>query len=103
VSELDAAENSQHGPDVWISPTPPPDNDWATPNFIKRYNLMCDAMLFRIESSSSHVHLGKSDVESWANATGSSYRMSDDIEPDWSRVRILLDEASFIMDYVDFL
>lgn len=45
---------------------------------------------------------GTADVESWANGTGSSYRMSDDIQPDWARILIILNEASFIMNYVGF-
>ena len=45
---------------------------------------------------------GTADVESWANGTGSSYRMSDDIEPNWARILLILNEASFIMNYVGF-
>jgi alpha-galactosidase len=45
---------------------------------------------------------GTADIQTRANETGSSYRMSHDIQPDWARIMSNLNEASFIMGYVGF-
>lgn len=81
----------------------PPGYNWATSNSTKRYNRMRDALLAQNRTIQYSMCIwGTADVESWANGTGSSYRMSDDIEPNWARILLILNEASFIMNYVGF-
>ncbi|KAK3116543.1 hypothetical protein LTR53_002967 [Teratosphaeriaceae sp. CCFEE 6253] len=38
----------------------------------------------------------------WANATGNSWRMSNDINPTWGRILEILNVNSFLGDYTDF-
>jgi alpha-galactosidase len=81
----------------------PADYDWSTSNSTKRYNLMRDALLAQNRTIQFSMCIwGTADIQSWANGTGSSYRMSNDIQPDWSRVLAILNEASFIMNDVSF-
>lgn len=81
----------------------PPGYNWSTSNSTKRFDRMRDALLAQHRTIQYSMCIwGTANVESWANGTGSSYRMSDDIQPDWERVMIILNEASFIMNYVDF-
>lgn len=77
--------------------------DWSTSNSTKRYDQMRDALLAQNRTIQFSMCIwGTADIQSWANGTGSSYRMSDDISPDWSRVLIILNEASFIRNSVGF-
>jgi alpha-galactosidase len=81
----------------------PPVYNWATSNSTKRYNRMRDALLAQNRTIQFSMCIwGTADVQSWANGTGSSYRMSEDIEPNWARILLILNEASFIMNYVGF-
>jgi alpha-galactosidase len=41
-------------------------------------------------------------VQEWGNTTGSSWRVTGDITPDWARVAEILNENSFLLNYVDF-
>jgi alpha-galactosidase len=45
---------------------------------------------------------GTADVFSWGNSTGVSWRMSNDIEPDWADVTRILNENSFRLDSIGF-
>lgn len=83
---------------------PAPSNyDWSTSNSAKRFNRMRDALSKQSRTIQLSMCIwGTADIQTWANGTGSSYRMSDDIQPDWDRVLIILNEASFIMNYVGF-
>ncbi|KAG9957535.1 alpha-galactosidase 1, partial [Aureobasidium melanogenum] len=38
----------------------------------------------------------------WGNGTGQSWRMSNDINPSWSRILQILNQNSFLSDYGDF-
>jgi len=45
---------------------------------------------------------GQAEVWSWGNETGSSWRMSGDITPTWSRIVYILNDNSFLLNSVDF-
>jgi alpha-galactosidase len=45
---------------------------------------------------------GNANVQTWGNQTGSSWRHSGDIDPNWGRMLALLNENSFNLNYVDF-
>lgn len=45
---------------------------------------------------------GLAHVEKWGNATAESWRMSGDITPDWPRIATILNENSFLTQYINF-
>lgn len=45
---------------------------------------------------------GTADVFSWGNDTAISWRLSNDIDPSWSRVKNILNQATFHLDSVGF-
>ena len=64
---------------------------------------MRDALLAQIRTILfSLCEWGQAEVWTWANQTGNSWRMSGDINPNWSRIVYILNENSFLLDSVDF-
>lgn len=103
-------------PDLWqtygpfpngtCAPSPsdaPPGYNWSTSNTAKRYDIMRDALLAQNRTILySLCEWGQAAVQTWGNATGSSWRISGDITPYWSRVAEILNENSFLLNYVNF-
>jgi len=87
-----------------LDPNLAPDGyDWTTSNSAKRFNAMRDALAKQDrEIVLSMCIWGTADVFSWGNEKGISWRMSNDIEPDWSDVTRILNENSFRLDSIDF-
>jgi len=84
-------------------PAAPPNYDWSTSNTTKRYDIMRDALLAQNRTILfSLCEWGQAEVWVWANQTGNSWRMSGDINPNWSRIVYILNENSFLLDSVDF-
>ncbi|OJJ32785.1 hypothetical protein ASPWEDRAFT_42819 [Aspergillus wentii DTO 134E9] len=77
--------------------------DWSTSKTAYRYEKMRDALLSVNRTILySLCEWGQADVNQWGNETGSSWRMSGDITPYWSRISDIANENSFMMNYVDF-
>ena len=90
--------NMQLDPDL-----APPDYDWATSNSAIRFNRMRDALAQQSrEILLSLCIWGTADVYSWGNDTGVSWRMSNDISPEWSSVTRILNENSFRLSSTNF-
>jgi alpha-galactosidase len=84
-------------------PAAPPNYDWSTSNTTKRYGIMRDALVAQNRTILfSLCEWGQAEVWTWANSTGNSWRMSGDINPNWSRIVYILNENSFLLDSVDF-
>jgi alpha-galactosidase len=84
-------------------PAAPSNYDWSTSNTTKRYDIMRDALLAQNRTILfSLCEWGQAEVWTWANETGNSWRMSGDINPNWSRIVYILNENSFLLDSVDF-
>lgn len=89
---------------MMIDPTlAPAGYDWQSSNSYERFTRMRDAL-----ASQQHEILyslciwGTADVYEWGNETAISWRMSDDIEPDWKDVMRIMNINSFKMDSVNF-
>ncbi|KAL9087366.1 MAG: hypothetical protein Q9165_006663 [Trypethelium subeluteriae] len=77
--------------------------NYSTSHTATRYQLMRDALLAQNRTILySLCDWGQADVESWGNATGNSWRMSDDISPTFDRILAILNENSFQLDATDF-
>jgi alpha-galactosidase len=90
-------------PKYYSRPPPPASYDWSKSKTTKRYNIMRDAIFEQNRTILfSLCNGGQSEVSSWANATGNSWRMSGDITPHWPRIVYILNENSFLLNSVDF-
>ncbi|KAF2231398.1 glycoside hydrolase family 27 protein [Viridothelium virens] len=77
--------------------------NYSTSNTASRYRLMRDALLAQNRTILySLCDWGQAYVESWGNATGNSWRMSDDISPPFERILAILNENSFQLNATDF-
>ncbi|GAB1218496.1 hypothetical protein ATERTT37_007752 [Aspergillus terreus] len=86
-----------------LSNPAPADYDWSTSRTAQRYTAMRDALLAVNRTILySLCDWGQADVNAWGNETGSSWRMSGDISPEWSRIAEIANENSFLMNYVGF-
>ncbi|KAF8851686.1 glycoside hydrolase [Acephala macrosclerotiorum] len=85
------------------SQTAPPGYDWSTSNSAERFRRMRDALLAQNRTILySLCQWGTADVWAWGNDTGSSWRMSGDIDPSWSRIVEIMNENSFELNSVGF-
>lgn len=83
--------------------TAPADYDWSTSNTAKRFRIMRDALQAQSRTILfSLCEWGQAGVQYWGASVGSSWRMSGDITAEWSRVMQLLNENSFLLNYVNF-
>ncbi|KAI9754542.1 MAG: hypothetical protein M4579_004642 [Chaenotheca gracillima] len=99
----DSSDGSQFPNGTCPDSTVPADYDWSTSNTAERFRIMRDALLDQNRTILySLCEWGQADVEVWGNATGTSWRMSGDITPDWARVAEILNENSFRLNSVDF-
>lgn len=98
-------EDSQVGVNgTCINVTAPAGYDWSTSPSAKRYGVMRDALLAQNRTILySLCEWGTADVWSWGNKTGSSWRMSGDINPDWSRIVTVFNENSFELNSVGYV
>ncbi|KAL7793099.1 glycoside hydrolase family 27 protein [Trichoderma ceciliae] len=87
-----------------LDPTLAPSGyDWSTSKSAERYGRMKNAL-----TSQSHEIVlsmciwGQADVFSWGNSTGISWRMSNDISPEWSSVTHIINLNSFKLNSVNF-
>jgi alpha-galactosidase len=77
--------------------------DWSTSNNAIRYKIMRDALLAQNRTILYSIcNWGHAAVQLWGNETGSSWRITGDITPDWARVAEILNEGSFLNNYADF-
>ncbi|KAI9711255.1 MAG: alpha-glucosidase maltase [Bogoriella megaspora] len=77
--------------------------DYSTSKTAQRYRNMRDALLAQNRTILySLCDWGNADVEQWGNVTGSSWRMSGDIDPSWGRILEILNENSFELSATDF-
>lgn len=77
--------------------------DFSQSNTAERYRIMRDALLSQNRSILySLCEWGEASVQQWGNSTASSWRMSGDIDPAWSRILTILNENSFYLNNVDF-
>ncbi|RPA99575.1 glycoside hydrolase [Choiromyces venosus 120613-1] len=87
------ADEYQYWPEFWYGTwenqtggiEAPPGYDWSQSNTAKRYNFMRDAL--HDQSNTIFYSLcnwGHSHVERWGNDTGQSWRMWDDVVPQWA-------------------
>lgn len=77
--------------------------DWATSNTAKRYNVMRNALLAQNRTILySLCEWGQAAVQTWGNSTAASWRVTGDITPYWSRIVEILNENSFLLNYVNF-
>ncbi|KAK2763209.1 hypothetical protein FQN54_009845 [Arachnomyces sp. PD_36] len=77
--------------------------DWTTSNTVKRYNAMRDALQQQNRTILySLCNWGDAAVSSWGNGTGASWRMSDDIYPEWPQIAQILNQNSFLLNSVGF-
>ncbi|KAF2204002.1 alpha-galactosidase 1 [Delitschia confertaspora ATCC 74209] len=77
--------------------------DYSKSNTAKRFRIMRDALLAQDRPILySLCEWGTAGVQQWGNSTGSSWRMSDDINPTWSRIVNILNQNSFYLNNVDF-
>jgi alpha-galactosidase len=81
----------------------PPDYDYTHSNTYKRFEIMRDAILAQSRPMLySLCEWGEAGVQQWGNQTGSSWRMSGDIEPPWRRILDILNQNSFYLHNTDF-
>lgn len=86
-----------------LSSDPPAGYDWSTSNTAHRYAIMRNALLAQNRTILfSLCEWGQANVEVWGNATGNSWRISGDINPWWARIAEILNENSFLLNYVNF-
>lgn len=77
--------------------------DFSKSRTAERFRIMRDALLDQNRTILySLCEWGEAGVNHWGNATGSSWRMSGDIDERWPRVLSLFNQNSFYMNYVDF-
>lgn len=77
--------------------------DWSTSNSAVRFNRMRDALAKQErEILYSLCIWGTAGVFAWGNNTAISWRMSDDIQPNWASVTHILNENSFRLGSVNF-
>ncbi|KAM0255385.1 hypothetical protein ACHAQJ_005827 [Trichoderma viride] len=125
--DVDAADFASWGVDYWVDqyvscnpdfvttgangtcstaldPTlAPPGYDWSTSKSAERFGAMRDALANQShEIVLSMCIWGQADVFSWGNSTGISWRMSNDISPEWSSVTRILNLNSFRLNSVGF-
>ncbi|RMJ26587.1 hypothetical protein PHISP_02519 [Aspergillus sp. HF37] len=77
--------------------------DWSTSNTAERYRRMREAL----EDTDRTVlyslcEWGHANVNAWGNETGSSWRMSGDITPNWAMIAGIANMNSFLMNYAGF-
>jgi alpha-galactosidase len=81
----------------------PPNYDWTQSNTAHRYGIMGDALLAQNRTILySLCEWGTAQVQLWGNATAQSWRMSGDITPDWARIATILNENTFLTQYINF-
>ncbi|KAL7268830.1 hypothetical protein RUND412_008530 [Rhizina undulata] len=83
----------------------PANYDWSSSPTAVRYDRMRDALTkYQGEKTVlySMCNWGQAKVETWANDTAHTWRITDDIFPYWSRIAHILNYNSFHLDYVDF-
>ncbi|KAF2792488.1 glycoside hydrolase family 27 protein [Melanomma pulvis-pyrius CBS 109.77] len=81
----------------------PPDYDYTQSHTHARYTTMRDALLAQPRTILySLCEWGEAGVNQWGNDTASSWRMSFDIDPSWSRILSILNQNSFYLHHVDF-
>lgn len=76
------------------------------------YTAKYTALKFKIMEAALHAQnrtilfslceWGVDEPWTWANATGNSWRMSNDINDSWERILQILNVNSFLLDYTDF-
>ncbi|KAI1746086.1 glycoside hydrolase family 27 protein [Xylaria scruposa] len=77
--------------------------DYSKSNSAERYGIMRDALQAQNRTILySLCSWGTAGVEQWGNETGNSWRMSDDISPEWDSVTAILNMNSFIVNDADF-
>ncbi|KAI1818104.1 glycoside hydrolase family 27 protein [Poronia punctata] len=77
--------------------------DYTKSNSAKRYQAMRDALQAQNRTILySLCSWGSAGVEQYGNATGNSWRMSDDIQDNWDSVVSILNMNSFIVNDADF-
>ncbi|KAE8440918.1 hypothetical protein EG329_006315 [Mollisiaceae sp. DMI_Dod_QoI] len=96
----------------WVGPNgtcpgttnaPPPGYDWSTSNSAERFRRMRDALMAQNRTILySLCEWGYAEVWSWGNETGSSWRTTGDIEPNWDRITTIMNENSFLLNTVNF-
>ena len=90
-------------PKYYSRPPRPANYDWTISNTTKRYNAMRDALLAQNRTILfSLCNGGQAAVQTWANETGNSWRISGDITANWARIVEILNLNSFQLDTVDF-
>lgn len=103
-------------PDTWQQPGPYPNGtcpanddpapegyDFNTSNTAERYRIMRDALAAQNRTILySLCNWGGAAVWGWGNETGSSWRMSGDIRPEWLRIVEIMNQNSFLLNYVNF-
>lgn len=68
-----------------------------------RYRVMGDALLHQNRSILfSLCSWGTDEVWTWANETGNSWRMSNDVQPTWGDITRIINMNSFLGDYTGF-
>lgn len=79
------------------------DFDYSNSTTAERFRIMGDALLAQnrtiLYSICEH---GKQEVWTWGNATGSSWRTTNDINELWERITQIINVNSFLSDYTDF-
>ncbi|KAJ5321836.1 Aldolase-type TIM barrel [Penicillium brevicompactum] len=77
--------------------------DWTTSKTHQRYTNMRDALLnVNRTILYSLCDMGHANVNTWGNSTGNSWRITNDIRPEWVRIAEIANENTFLLDYVDF-
>ncbi|KAK4500448.1 hypothetical protein PRZ48_008637 [Zasmidium cellare] len=77
--------------------------DYSQSNTSDRYNAMRDALAAQNRTILfSLCNWGTDEVYTWANNTGNSWRMSNDIQPTWADITRILNMNSFLGDFTDF-
>ncbi|PVI00156.1 glycoside hydrolase family 27 protein [Periconia macrospinosa] len=81
----------------------PTDYNYEQSNTAKRFRTMRDALAKQNRTILySLCQWGTANVQAWGNQTGSSWRMSNDINPSWERILDIWNQNSFQLNYVDF-
>lgn len=77
--------------------------DWSTSKSAERFNRMRDALKRQTREIIYNLCIwGTADVFSWGNDTAISWRMSNDIQPNWGSFMNILNINSFKLNSVDF-
>ncbi|KAF2194795.1 glycoside hydrolase family 27 protein [Zopfia rhizophila CBS 207.26] len=77
--------------------------DYSKSLTAERFRIMRDAIVAQPRTMLySLCEWGEAGVQQWGNDTGSSWRMSGDINPSWRRVVQILNQNSFYLNNVDF-